>query len=86
MKFELKVRHITWNYTKACNFRGIYCYSDASLPAEDELNTNEALKLIESVAELGAKSFVFSGGEPLLRKDLLKLIQYTRDLGIHSIL
>jgi radical SAM protein with 4Fe4S-binding SPASM domain len=59
---------------------------DAGSPAEEELSTGEASRLISSVAELGAKSLVFTGGEPLLRKDLLKLIQHTHHLGIHPVL
>jgi len=82
----LSILHVAWNCTRACNLKCVHCYLDAGSPAEEELSTGEALRLISSVAELGAKSLVFTGGEPLLRKDLLKLIQHTHDLGIHPVL
>lgn len=82
----MSILHVAWNCTRACNLKCVHCYLDAGSPAKEELSTDEALRLIGSVAELGAKSLVFTGGEPLLRKDLLKLIQHTHDLGIHPVL
>lgn len=82
----MSILHVAWNCTRACNFKCVHCYLDAGSPAKEELSTGEALRLIGSVAELGARSLVFTGGEPLLRKDLLELIQHTRDLGIQPVL
>ncbi len=82
----MSILHVAWNCTKACNLECVHCYLDAGSPANDELSTDEALRLIGSVAEVGAKSLIFTGGEPLLRKDLLELIQYTHYLGIHPVL
>jgi radical SAM protein with 4Fe4S-binding SPASM domain len=52
----------------------------------NELDTKEALKLIESVADLGAKSIVFTGGEPLMRKDLFELVGFARDHHLFAII
>ena len=50
------------------------------------LSTNEAKKLILEAFELGVKSIVFTGGEPLMRNDILSLIEFTVDVGLKPIL
>ena len=51
-------------------------------PATDDLTTDQARELIDSVAELGRPIFVFSGGEPLLRDDWQQLAGYARGKGL----
>lgn len=53
---------------------------------ENELTTEEGMKLLDSVASLGGKMFVLSGGEPLLRRDLFKLSSYGASLGLKMLL
>jgi radical SAM protein with 4Fe4S-binding SPASM domain len=49
----------------------------------DELNLKEAKLAIEEMHSLGTEAVIFSGGEPLIRKDfVLQLIEYCTDLGI----
>jgi MoaA/NifB/PqqE/SkfB family radical SAM enzyme len=49
------------------------------------LTREEALKLIEEAHEVGAKSFVFTGGEPLTRPDILELIEFASSVGLKPI-
>ena len=72
-------RLLFWETTKACNLKCQHCRAVPIIkPAPDELSEEEALKLIDEAAELGVKIFVFSGGEPLLRPDLMSLIDRVR--------
>ena len=72
-------RLLFWETTKACNLKCQHCRAVPIVrPAPDELTEEEALSLIDSAADLGVKIFVFSGGEPLLRPDLMKLIDRVR--------
>ena len=49
----------------------------------DELNIQEAIQAIDEMASLGTQAVIFSGGEPLLRKDfVLTLAEHCDDLGI----
>ena len=78
-------RLLFWETTKACNLKCKHCRAVPILkPAPDELNEEEALGLIDSAADLGVKIFVFSGGEPLLRPDLLDLIDRVRHHGMEA--
>src|SRR3972149_5896351 len=51
-----------------------------------ELTTEEALRVIDDLAQFGAPVILFSGGEPLLRPDLFQLIRYAKDKGIRGVL
>jgi len=49
-----------------------------------ETQTYQVLSLLKEAAELGVKHVNYTGGEPLLRKDIVKLIEETFDLGIEA--
>jgi len=70
---------VVWDYTKQCNLKCKHCYESAeSLPAKDELTTEEAKKVIDQLAEIGVVAIAFSGGEPLIRKDFFEVAEYAR--------
>ncbi|MDI6703717.1 MAG: putative heme d1 biosynthesis radical SAM protein NirJ2 [bacterium] len=76
---------ISWNTTWVCNLRCRHCYRDAGKKAKDELSTSEGKLLLEEIGGSGFKRIVFSGGEPLLRKDIYELVRYAKDLGLDSV-
>jgi putative heme d1 biosynthesis radical SAM protein NirJ2 len=67
---------ISWNTTNKCNMTCKHCYRDAGNEFKDELNTEEAKKLIEEIAKAGFKIMIFSGGEPLMRPDIFELVEH----------
>lgn len=62
--------------TNHCNLRCKHCHLSSGLPLENELTTEEICRLIQEAAELGASKLVITGGEPLLRKDILRILEY----------
>ena len=73
-----------WEITLRCNIHCLHCGSSADKTARDnELTTDEALDLIEQLADLGCKRVVLSGGEPFLRNDWAALSMRIRDLGMN---
>ena len=73
---------VSWNTTNACNMYCAHCYRDAGCKAEEELNTEEAKKLLREIAKAGFKIMIFSGGEPLTRPDIVELVKYASDLHL----
>ena len=74
---------VVWNSTRTCNLSCIHCYSNSeSKKYEGELTTREALQFIDDLAEFKVPVLLFSGGEPLLRKDLIELAVYAGEKGI----
>ncbi len=76
---------VSWNTTNQCNMYCAHCYRDAGQKVKDELNTSEAKKLLEEVARAGFKIMIFSGGEPLMRPDIVELVQHAANLGLRPV-
>jgi putative heme d1 biosynthesis radical SAM protein NirJ1 len=76
---------VVWNTTRTCNLKCIHCYSNSeSKKYEGELDTGEALRFIDHLAEFKVPVILFSGGEPLLREDLIELVTYAKNKGIRA--
>jgi len=74
---------VSYAVTRACNLRCLHCHVSAREPMTDELTLQEAMHAIDELSNLGTEALIFSGGEPLLRKDfILALAEYCVDLGI----
>ncbi|MBO8180320.1 MAG: radical SAM protein [Archaeoglobus sp.] len=74
---------VVWDVTYACNLRCKHCYATAGKALHDELTTDEALDLINRLDRLGVTIIAFSGGEPLVRKDIFELTSYAAEKGIY---
>ena len=71
-----------WNFTNRCNLSCLHCYSKSTLDEVDTLTTEQIKKTILEMKENGVKFIIFSGGEPLTRKDLFKIADFCKDQGI----
>ena len=68
---------VVWNTTNRCNLRCLHCYIGAEDRAyKNELSTEEAKVMIDDLGRMKVPVLLFSGGEPLLRKDLFELGAY----------
>lgn len=70
--------------TDGCNLRCPYCYASSEKCKPNELNTAESLNLMDQIAAMGGHTVVFTGGEPMLRKDLFQIAEYADSLGLKS--
>jgi radical SAM protein with 4Fe4S-binding SPASM domain len=78
---------VVWNVTRTCNLNCVHCYTDSRLREySGELTTAEAGAMIEDLAEFNVPALLFSGGEPLMRPDLLDLVGQARERGIRPVL
>ncbi|MDV2990330.1 MAG: radical SAM protein [Dehalogenimonas sp.] len=74
---------VVWNCTRACNLHCIHCYASATNNCSpDEISTDEAKTFIKGLADFGVPVILFSGGEPLMRRDLFELADFARAHGI----
>jgi len=78
---------VVWNCTRACNLNCIHCYAHVHGGcAEDELSFAEGCALLDDLAQFGSPVILFSGGEPLMRKDLPELAEYAVSQGLRAVL
>ena len=84
----------TFNYLRIavnekCNLRCIYCMPEEGVqfnPKNEILTTEEILRVVKVVSDLGVNKIRFTGGEPLLRGDITKLVGKSSSTpGIESV-
>jgi len=85
---------ISWNLTYRCNLACEHCYLDAggkpevhteSFADRSELSTEECLRVVDEVASFAPDCLlILTGGEPLLRRDIVEIIRYAaaKDLWV----
>jgi len=72
---------VTFHITYRCNLGCVYCgRSNLDTP---EMNTGQIKGMMHEFKEMGTSSWIFNGGEPLLRDDLPELIDYAKELDFH---
>jgi len=78
---------VVWNSTRACNLRCLHCYTDSDACVDpQELSHDEARAMLRDLAQFGIPALLMSGGEPLIRRDLLDLAESARALGLRCTL
>ncbi|WP_446666511.1 pyrroloquinoline quinone biosynthesis protein PqqE [Flexivirga sp. B27] len=71
--------------TYACPLQCPYCSNPLELDKyRQELSTKDWQRVITEAAELGVLQLHLSGGEPLLRRDIVDLVQTASDLGLYT--
>ncbi len=80
--FDRTVNYIRISVTDRCDFRCVYCMAEnmTFLPKKDLLTLEELDRLASTFVELGVKKIRLTGGEPLVRRDIMTLF---RSLGRH---
>ena len=69
----------------ACNLRCGHCFA-GQLPRKASLSVDDCDRLFAELASLGSFRLGLTGGEPLLRKDLLEILDAATDRGLHPCL
>jgi AdoMet-dependent heme synthase len=81
--FNLAPFTIAWEVTRACAFSCVHCRADALHQSHpDQLTTDESLALIDRLKNFGSPILVFTGGDPMMRRDLFALIEYAASQGL----
>ena len=78
---------VVWSTTRSCNLHCVHCYTDSeNKKYAGELSTDEGFSLIDDLAAFNIPSLLFSGGEPLTRKDVFHLIERASNRNIRPVL
>lgn len=75
---------IAWELTQACAYSCAHCRADAQPRRHpDELDTSEAFALIDELADFGTRPIlVLTGGDPLMRRDVLEIAAHATGAGL----
>ena len=87
---EIKVpslRLVAWELTKACNLVCKHCRAEAiNKPLSDELTTQEGKAILDDIVSFSKPIIILTGGEPLMREDILDLAAYGTERGLRMVL
>ncbi|MFO1424338.1 MAG: GTP 3',8-cyclase MoaA [Candidatus Competibacteraceae bacterium] len=86
-RFGRQVRYVRFSVTDRCDFRCVYCMSErmAFLPRARVLTLEELAMLGRTFVELGASKIRVTGGEPLVRRNIVWLFQELGRLREHGL-
>ena len=78
-----ELQHVAWEITRSCNLLCAHCRASAHKGGyEGELTTQECFRVIGQILEVGKPMIILTGGEPLLRPDVLDIGKYAADRGL----
>lgn len=85
-EFGRELTGIRVSLTDRCNFDCVYCHNEGLGdtrgpldPQDDEMTTDEVVRVLEVAAAFDVEAVKFTGGEPMLRQDLEEIILRTPD-------
>lgn len=71
--------------TQNCNLNCPYCHKEGEISSEKELSLDEIMKIIKSAKGVGIKKIKITGGEPLLRDDIIDIIEIIKNNHFENI-
>jgi radical SAM protein with 4Fe4S-binding SPASM domain len=75
---------VAWEVTRACALRCVHCRADAQHRRDPrELSTESGTTMIDQAAAMGARVFVLTGGDPLIRPDIFELVAHVSSTGMY---
>jgi len=81
--FDLTPFTVAWEITRACALACVHCRAEAQ-PQRDprELTTEEGFRLIDELVKIGGPILILTGGDPLMRPDLIDFIRHAAGRGL----
>ncbi|MBE8538741.1 GTP 3',8-cyclase MoaA [Geoglobus acetivorans] len=73
-RFGRKITNLRISVTSRCNLNCFYCHREGYLSG-DELSPDEIAEIAEAFRELGVRKVKITGGEPLVRKDIVEIVE-----------
>ncbi|MEA4956429.1 GTP 3',8-cyclase [bioreactor metagenome] len=84
-RYNRPIISLRLSITNRCNINCLYCHHDGMMPSNNEMTPNEIFQILKIAKSIGVEKIRFSGGEPLIRKDIVEIIEKTSSLGFKDI-
>ncbi|MBN1168545.1 radical SAM protein [Candidatus Woesebacteria bacterium] len=79
----LPPKYVIWDCTRRCNLDCKHCGAK-NKTYHTELSTKQVKKLIKELVDYKVEYFTVTGGEPLIRKDLIEIFSYAKSNGLKT--
>lgn len=73
-KFGRPINSLRISVTQKCNLRCFFCHREGESAPDGEMSVREISQIVETASEFGIKKVKLTGGEPLLRRDIPKVV------------
>jgi 12,18-didecarboxysiroheme deacetylase len=78
---------VVWNMTRRCNLKCVHCYAQSEdISYDNELTHDQAVAMMDDLANFGVPVLLFSGGEPLVHPRLVEYAQYAVSKGMRAVI
>ncbi len=78
---------VVWNMTQRCNLKCVHCYARSEdISYDNELTHDQAIAMMDDLADFGVPVLLFSGGEPLVHPRLVEYAQYAVSKGMRAVI
>ncbi|MDR1721718.1 MAG: GTP 3',8-cyclase MoaA [Methanobrevibacter sp.] len=84
-KYNRPIISLRISLTNRCNLDCLYCHHDGMLPTKLEMSPDEIYQILKIAKSVGIKKIRFSGGEPLMRKDIVEIVKKASSLNFKDI-
>lgn len=84
-KYERPILSLRISITNRCNVNCLYCHHDGMLSTTNEMTSDEIYKICKIAKDIGVRKIRLSGGEPLLRNDIVEIISKIASLEFNDI-
>ena len=84
-KFERPLISLRISITNRCNVKCFYCHHDGIVPENYEMTSNEMQRIVKVAKEIGIEKIRLSGGEPLIREDIVDIVTKISSVGFRDI-
>ncbi len=69
------IKSLRISLTQRCNFNCFFCHHEGEHGSGDELSVDEVERIVKLVADQGVRKVKLTGGEPLVRDDLVEIVR-----------
>ena len=84
-KYERPILSLRITLTNRCNVNCLYCHHDGMVKSKDEMTADELYTICKIAKKIGVRKIRLSGGEPLLKKDIVEIVEKIASLGFRDI-
>ena len=84
-KYERPILSLRITITNRCNVNCLYCHHDGMVRSKDEMTADELYTICKIAKKIGVRKIRLSGGEPLIRKDIVEIVQKIASLDFKDI-
>ncbi len=84
-RYQRPIISLRITLTNRCNVNCLYCHHDGMVMSKDEMTADELYAICKIAKNIGVKKIRLSGGEPLIRKDIVEVIDKIASLDFEDI-